>query len=95
MNTSTKYYYAFTYPYTYAECQDQLKTYDELYEKTEAEYKYIVQRLNVDVNSNNSGFNPATVADPDIEKSLMTGKQLHNKLIIHSQFDIMLKALAF
>lgn len=81
MNTSTKYYYAFTYPYTYAECQDQLKIYDELYEKTEAEYKYIIQRLSVDINSNSSAHNQSTVADPDNEKSSMTGK-LHKQLIV-------------
>lgn len=75
-NTSTKFYYAFTFPYTYGECQDQLQTYDELYEKCETETKYIVQRLNVDVNSNSSVYNEEAIGDHDYcEQSI---KGLHH-----------------
>lgn len=40
-----RHYYAFTYPFTYAECQDQLDRYAELHQKSAAKVNYIIQRL--------------------------------------------------
>lgn len=40
-----RYFYAFTYPYTYTECQDQLDRYAELYQKSSLRINYIIQRL--------------------------------------------------
>lgn len=40
-----RHYYAFTYPFTYAECQDQLDRFAELHQKNAAKVNYIIQRL--------------------------------------------------
>lgn len=54
---STKYYYAFTFPFTYTECQNQLARFDSLYHKSDEEMNYILRRLNVDVDVNCNTIN--------------------------------------
>lgn len=41
----TRHYYAFTYPFSYTECQEQLAGFAELYQKTPHTVNYIIQRL--------------------------------------------------
>lgn len=42
---STKFFYAFTFPYTYTELQTRLAHYDRLYQKPEAEVDEIINKL--------------------------------------------------
>lgn len=44
-NVSTRHYYAFTFPFSYTECQEQLAHFDELYQKNTFKVNYIIQRL--------------------------------------------------
>lgn len=58
-NVSEKFYYAFTFPYTYTECQDQLKIYDGLFEKSMDDLEYLVCRLNNNDRKANTPMTPA------------------------------------
>lgn len=49
-NIDVKYYYAFTFPFTYTDCQLQLDYFDAQYHKTTTEFKYIIDRLLDDCN---------------------------------------------
>lgn len=52
-NVNEKFYYAFTFPFTYTELQHKLTNYDLTYRKTPTELDYIVRRLNnIDRNAN-------------------------------------------
>lgn len=52
-NVSVKHYYAFTFPFTYTECQNQLANFDRLHQRPVMELDYIVCRLNrMDCNAN-------------------------------------------
>lgn len=44
-NIDVKYYYAFTFPFTYTDCQLQLDHFDAQYHKTTSEINYITDRL--------------------------------------------------
>lgn len=41
----TKFYYAFTFPYTYTELQIRLEQYDELYQKNKIEIYEIMKEI--------------------------------------------------
>lgn len=44
--TAKKFYYAFTFPFTYTECQNQLGNFERLHQRSPSELDYIVGRLN-------------------------------------------------
>lgn len=44
-NVNVKYFYAFTFPFTYTECQEQLNSFDKLFHKKQIEINYIIKRL--------------------------------------------------
>lgn len=44
-NTSARHYYAFTFPFSYIDCQEQLGRFDEQLQKNAFKVNYIIQRL--------------------------------------------------
>lgn len=74
-NANVKHYYAFTFPFTYSECQNQLAGFDCLHQKSVMELNYILRRLNsADQNAN---------TDEAATNQIGDGKWLH--LFLHEE----------
>lgn len=77
---TSKFYYAFTFPFTYTECQNQLARFDSLYLKSEDEMNYILKRLNVDVdvNCNTINFENTDIEGVENVQNVLNGMAINN-----------------
>lgn len=95
---TSKFYYAFTFPFTYTECQNQLARFDSLYLKSEDEMNYILQRLNVDdvdVNCNTINFENTDTEGVENVQNVLNGMAINNYLFIRFFFFLVIDIQRF